>query len=381
VIEKEQSGFLYFPHLNCNASISHFQAIHPILDVFNYLIPAPLDVLDGTVNISIVGPVETDPKGSTLPIAVDVDLKSSSQKVKVSTTATVLVDPKFRSAHFDVQAKVTALNLDLPPLDPLGGLPRVATDSRFRSTPEVKTAGPAKFKVSFNFAVETLSDGAIRLASKYFLPYLPLTLKIQSNAARENSGFIQSEPFNITYLRRTVKVETLRIGLDSEDTGIFPMRGRFSVKQTDYTVFIDVEGTTKNPNVTMSSEPYLPQNDIIAVLLYDRVNDQLVSGDAETTGGVQAAIADRAIGLFGLWAFAATPIKSFSYNPVTKVYTATVAVSDDLTAGIGTNWEASAHLELRKRVSKRWSLTAAWTPATQEENATTKLVLQWEKRF
>ncbi len=380
-IEKEADLFRFSPYLNSRATVLSLQAIRPMLEAYKVLLPAPLDVLDGTLAFSAIGPFQTLETASTFPMSLEVDLASSTQKVKVNTDATVRLDKQLTAAHFDVSAIISALNIDLPPLDPLGGLPRVTLDSRFKNAPDDKKIIAPKFKLSFNFEFATESDGAIRLRSKYFAPYLPLTLKVQSNGAKENSGFIQSEAFDVTYLRRTVRVEGVRIGLDSDDQGVFPLKGRISVKQTDYTVFIDVEGTTKSPNVTMSSDPYLPQTDIIAVLLYDRVNDQLVSGDAEAAGGVKAAIADRAIGLFGLWAFAATPIKSFSYNPVSKVYTATVAVSDDLTAGIGTNWEESAHLELRKRVSKRWSLTAAFTPASQDESSTTKLVLQWEKRF
>lgn len=372
---------IYSPHLNTTAEIHSFKKLKPLLDAYRILIPAPFDVLDGTISFKANGPVATTERGSNFPLALNVDLKSSSQLVKLTTNAVVELNPTFTAAHLDLKAKVTNLNLDLPPLDPLGGMPRVTPDARFIKRPENLKPKTPSFKFTFNFEVETETNGAIRLASEYFQPALPITLKIQASGGAENAGFVQIEPFSVTYLRRTVKAEGLRIDLDSQDKGVFPMKGRLSVKQTDYTVFIDIEGTTKNPSVTMSSEPYLPKDDIIAVLLYDRTNDQLVSGDAEAAGGVQAAIADRAIGLFGLWAFAATPIKSFSYNPVTKVYTATVAVSDDLTAGIGTNWEESAHLELRKRVSKRWSLTAGWTPATQEEEATSKLVLQWEKRF
>lgn len=376
----ESSKFEFFPYLNCTASILSFKSLMPLLAENGILVPAPFDILDGKIDLKADGPIATTEKGSKFPISVALDLTSRSQRVLLTTDAAVDLKPTFDEAHLDVKALIDQLLLDLPPLDPLGGLPRIVADSRFVKAPTPKSTG-SKFKLSFNFEVETKTPGAIRLASHYFSPNLPVTLKLQANNGAENSGFIQSEPFNVTYLRRTVKVESLRIEIDPKKEGVFPMKGRLSVKQTDYTVFIDIEGTTKNPAVTMSSEPYLPKDDIIAVLLYDRTNDQLVSGDAEAAGGVQAAIADRAIGLFGLWAFASTPIKSFSYNPVTKVYTATVAVSDDLTAGIGTNWEESAHLELRKRVSKRWSLTAAWTPATPDEDATTKLVLQWEKRF
>ena len=143
---------------------------------------------------------------------------------------------------------------------------------------------------------------------------------------------------------------------------------------------MNVSGTIRNPHIDLDSDPYLPRSEIISVLLYDRTSDQLVSADAETVGGFEAALADRAIGLLGLWALSTTPIRSFSYNAVTKVYSATVQLSDGLTAGVGTNWEHAAHLELRKRVSRRWVLTASWSPSSENEQVG-KLVLQWEKRF
>ena len=381
-VDRTSSTFEFFPFLDSTMSIHGLQTLMPLFKEYKILIPAPLNVLDGKIELKAKGPITTTEKGSRFPLALTVDLASQTQRIWISTEALVDMKPTFDEAHFNVKALIHELRLDLPPLDPLGGIPRIVADSRFVRLPKPKIPPPpSKFKLSFSFEIETKTPGAIRLASKYFSPNLPLTLSLHADGLNDNEGFIQTEPFHITYLRRTVNVEALRIDIDPKKEGVFPMKGHFSIRQTDYTVFLDIEGTTKNPAVTLSSEPYLPKDDIIAVLLYDRTNDQLVSSDAEAAGGVQAAIADRAIGLFGLWAFASTPIKSFSYNPVTKVYAATLSVSDDLTAGIGTNWEESTHLELRKRVSRRWSLTAAWTPATPDEDATTKLVLQWEKRF
>ncbi len=66
---------------------------------------------------------------------------------------------------------------------------------------------------------------------------------------------------------------------------------------------------------------------------------------------------------------------------MTKVYTATVALSDDTTAGIGTNWEQTTNLELRKRITGKWMLTAAWVPGAQGEPDKTQLVFQWENRY
>ena len=377
---KAEKKYLFQPAVDCSFDVSRFLALRPVLEANGILIPAPIDILDGELRFRAEGPVATTERGSQFPLNLEIDLTGKGQVVRGSAYATVDVNSRFTEVHFDVDAKIISLVLDLPPLRPLDGVPRVAADSRFMKTPKVPPK-PPRFKLSFNFTIQTTSPDSIRLKSEYFQPYLPLAISIQAANGRDNTGYISLQPFDITYLRRTVHVETLVINLNGDDGSDFPMKGRFRVKQTDYTVFIDVDGGTKSPNITFSSEPYLSKDEIISVLLYDRTANQLEASDAETSGGVQAAIADKAIGLFGLWAFASTPIKSFSYNPVSKVYTATVAVSDDVTAGIGTGWEAATHLELRKRVSKRWSLTAAWTPATQEESAVSKLVLQWEKRF
>ncbi len=379
-IDKDKEEWKLFPELNCRVSIYDFQGLKPFFEMYKIMIPAPLDVLNGTINFYAQGPIETDEKGSQFPAKLDVDLKSKRQVVKLNNLATVLLSPDFKKVHVQTMTKIQDFQVELPPLNPVGGKPRVTPDRRILKAPPPKVAKSA-FEMSFDIQVDTLTPGAIRLLSEFFKPFLPLTLKLNLNSKSGNDGFIQTEPFDIVYLRRKVRVEKMLIDLSQTEEDVLPVDGRFRIQQTHYTIFIEVKGDAKNPNITMTSEPELPQDEIISVLLYDRVSGELASADAETAGGVQAAVADRAIGLFGLWAFASTPIKSFSYNPVTKVYTATVALGGDVTAGIGTTWESTAQLELRKRVSRQWMLTARWTAATPEEGQNTEIVLQWERRF
>ncbi len=379
-IDRDKTQWKLFPELNCRASIYDFQGLRPVFEMYKVMIPAPLDVLNGTVNFYAQGPISTDEKGSQFPAKLDIDLKSKRQIVKLNNLATVLLSPDFKKVHVQTMTKIQDFQVELPPLNPVGGKPRVTPDPRILKVPPPKAVKSA-FEMSFDIQVDTLNPGAIRLLSEFFKPFLPLTLKLNLNSKNGNDGFVQTEPFDIVYLRRRVRVEKMRIDLSQTEDDVLPVDGRFRIKQTHYTIFIEVKGNAKNPNITMTSEPELPQDEIISVLLYDRVSGELASADAETAGGVQAAVADRAIGLFGLWAFASTPIKSFSYNPVTKVYTATVALGGDVTAGIGTTWESTAQLELRKRVSRQWMLTARWTAATPEEGQNTEIVLQWERRF
>jgi hypothetical protein len=379
-MEKQNKDFYYSPSLNGSIEIHSYQGFRRFLDAKNVLIPAPFDVMEGALLFTSRGPVETSETGYVFPANLNVELTSSNQKISVKTEAQAHLNNKLTEAQIEIKARISDFQVELPPLDPMKGKPRVTLDQRILRAPKIEKAY-SKFKFSMSFEVETARPGAIRLLSKYFDPYLPLSLQIKRSSDKNNTGFIQTEPFQIVYLRRKVKVEKMRLDLTQAEKGIFPVDAQFKIQQTQYLITIDVKGTTAEPHITMSSDPYLPESEIISVLLYDRTSDQLISADAETAGGVQAAMADRAIGLFGLWAFAATPIKSFSYNPVTKVYTATVALADDVTAGIGTNWEAATHLELRKRVSRKWMLTAAWTQATPEEAQNTRLVLQWEQRF
>ncbi len=377
LIQKENTQYFFTPNLNSTIDISSFQSVVQILGSNNILIPTPLNLLDGRLSIRSRGTAEATSQFSEIPLEIALDLASKEQKVKLTTTAVMSLHRTLQRADLTVQANIDAINLILPPLDPIRGTPRVVKDARILQTP--KKAKKSKFQMNLEFDVKTNSDGAVKLFHEYFQPHLPVTLNLTS--APNGNSFLKVEPFDIVYLRRKVSVNRLILDLGQAEEEVIPIDARLQVDQTQYTVFIDIKGSLKEPQIVLSSEPALSEDDIVAVLLYDQTRSELGAGDAENSAGVQSAIADRAIGLFGLWAFAATPIKRFSYNPVTKVYSAAIEVSDSVTAEIGTNWEETTNLELHKRLSRRWVLTAAWTPATTDTKETQKLMLQWEKRF
>lgn len=382
-VARRQEQWIFKPKLDSEFHILSFQGLRKFLDAQNVLIPAPFDVLDGTIDFVARGEVPFDKNVSHIPMEIKTHLNSSNQVVELSSQIKLDVASTLKNIDIYFKLIIDEFQIQLPPLNPIAGMPKFTRDSRLRMTPKhvkpVAVAKKPKIKVNLFFEAVTKHPGSIRLLSKYAKPNVPVTVDVKRAPDGILTGSIQLEPFKIQYLRRTVKVEQMRVLLDGKDNADLPVDGRFVVDQTEYRVFIDVSGTLNKPLLRFSSEPYLPKNDIISVLLYDRKSSD--SSDAETAGSFESAIADRAIGLFGLWAFASTPIKSFSYNPVTKVYSATVQLTDDVTAGIGTNWEEAAHLEVRKRVSRQWVLTASWTPSSASYGDAPKLVLQWEKRF
>lgn len=387
-MEKKDQVFNYLPILNYTVLVKSFQGVRKFLDSNNYMIPAPFDILEGEVQLTGSGPVKLLETSYEYQSQLAAKLSSQAQNVNLTIESDLKLDKQFRSADLQVNAKIQKFRVELPPLDPLGGMPRVVPNARLirkPPPPPPAAAGGGKkanpFRFTFAINVETENPGAIELLHRFFEPHFPVTLNLLRNAQSENRGFIQAEPFTIVYLRRRVELEKMRIDLPNAEDEPMNVDGRFKIRQTNYDIFVHIKGDTRSPSLTLTSDPYLPQDQIISVLLYDRTNDQLVAADAQTAGSFQSAVADRAIGLFGLWAFATTPIKSFSYNPATKVYTATVALSDDTTVGVGSDWEDATNFELRKRVSRQWVLMATWTPATHDSEAQSKLVLQWEKRF
>lgn len=378
-VNKSKEQWILEPRMDSQITIQSFQGLRQFLDARNVLIPAPLDILDGTITLTARGAVDHDDKLIRAAVDVKTNLTSATQTVSLESTTRLDLARNFKSLDVFVQLLIKEVKIELPPIDPIRGIPSLKTDSRmvFKAP---KSSVPSDFKLRVFFDVKTASSGSVKLLSKLANPYAPLTLDINNNNKGESSGSIRLEPFSLVYLRRTVIVERLQMTLSEDENGDFPIGGRLRLDQTAYKIYVDLAGTLDSPIVNLNSEPFLPRADIISVLLFNRVNDQLVSADADTAGSFEAALADRAIGLLGLWAFATTPIRSFSYNAVTKVYTATIQLADGLTAGVGTNWERAAHLEVRKRVSRRWVLTASWSP-TDDREQVGKLVLQWEKRF
>ncbi len=381
-VNKKLERYYFLPSINTTAHILSFQETIKILAANRILVPAPLDVLGGTIKFQAGGSLTSSLNGHSIPMQATIDLASEDQRVDIQTNANVLLAKNFESANIDLDVDVRNLYLQLPPLAPVQGTPRVISDSRILKSPKtLDKKSTNKFQVNLTYQINTNRPGAIHLLSKYFKPYMPLSIYIKRIRNKKKLTRIRIEPFDIVYLRRRVHLEHMSVDLSKVDQNIFIVDGRLSVKQTLYTVYIDISGTSKNPAILLSSEPYLPRSEIISVLLYDRTSDNLAAADAQTAGALEEAVADRAIGLFGIWAFASTPIKSFSYNPTTKMYTATVELANNVTTSIGTNWEEASQLELSKRVSRNWTVTAAWTPGDDEKGEQTKLILQWERHY
>lgn len=376
---KENHEVLLEPALASALVVHSFQGLKTFLDGYGIMVPAPFHVLEGKIRVRADGPVTHNKDAYQIPVSANVALASKNQTVDFDTEAKVSVTKKMDAAHVAVNTLIHQIQIELPPIDPIRGIPAFVPDARIvEETPRKKKPGK-QFKIEVDVSVKTEKPAAIRLLSHLAKPNVPITLDVQVEGEK-TSGFVNLEPFRIVYLKRATTVERFKLSLKAVKPGVYPLDGRLRFDQTQYKVFIDIGGTSESPQLQFSSEPYLDRADIVSVLIYDQTTAQLASGEAETAGNVNAAVADRAIGLFGIWMFASTPIRSFSYNRATGTYRATVLLADGVTAAVGRSEEQSTSLELRKRLSQRWVITASWGDNTNRDDVG-KLTLQWERRY
>src|SRR5918992_5495010 len=69
-----------------------------------------------------------------------------------------------------------------------------------------------------------------------------------------------------------------------------------SYRVSAYTVNINVAGESKAPSLTLSSEPELEQQDIIALLLFGKTSDRLTESEGTISEQAQGAAANAAAG-------------------------------------------------------------------------------------
>jgi hypothetical protein len=380
--------------------VPKFEVLVKALKRTSSAIPAPFHTLKGPIVLQL-GTLEKPIEKDSLPIKFTTKLTSPEQNIVTDSEGelTFVAVPKSKTQKIDLKGSTQIQNvtLTLPDIDPLQPEPTLFHDSRIRFAkkgwkPKPVDASKTKSKsaADSNFSIDwkLTTTGPVKVFYPILNPYAPLQLTWNIND-QSSSGEIKVLPFEVDYLKRTARLEHFRYYQKPGET-IFHYDGRLTVPKTEYTIFIDVYDDEGKPKVTFNSDPPLEQSDIISVLLFNQTSAQLSPDESSSVGQTQSAVANRALGLFSLWALSSTPIEAVSYNAVSHVYSARVHIANGLTATVGTDWDNNQQVALRKRLGKNWVLSTIFqnqdTPATSDATTTTtsgstETLIQWFRRF
>jgi hypothetical protein len=363
------------------------------LSLTSAAIPAPFSALRGKIHFQ-AGQSDANILNETLPVEFVTELNSKEQTVQTHSGGKVVFDRAAKKIKVEGESKVNLIRFTLPDLDVLTPQPMLSTDSRIVSIKKIEKQikeekiesgeeeAPADSTVQVTWKVTTASNG-IQVNYPVFHPYAPAEVVWNvstGNANASSSGEIKLLPFGVEYLNRKARLKSLRYYLEPGEK-IFHYDGELIVPKTDYTIFIHVFDQTGKPKVEFTSEPPLDQADIISVLLFNQTTSELTPDESGSVANTQAAVTNRALGLFSIWALSSTPIEAVNFNPSTKVYSARVRLANGLTASIGTDWENTQEVALRKRLGRNWVLSTSVQTDKETNTESKKTLLEWFKRF
>ena len=370
--------------------IPSFQTLVQSLKLTNSAIPAPFSNLQGAIAFK-AGQENHQIVGDEVPLELVTDLKSREQAVQTHSGGKIeFLKSGFKNIKITGETKLESIHLTLPHIDPLVQEPALQMDSRIKSTKIEKIIVRKKMakeksheehpdsSFELNWKVNS-NPGAIALSYTLFKPAAPLQMSWNITSDKM-TGEIKVLPFDIEYLHRTAHVEYLNYSL-REGNPPYHYQGRLVIQKTDYTIYIDVLDNDGKPSIQLTSEPPLDQNDIISVLLFNQTSAEISPDEDSSVANTQSAVENRALGLFSIWALSSTPVEAVNYNASTHVYSARVRLANGLTASVGTDWEKTQEVALRKRLGKNWVLSTVLEqdPTTSEE--TGKTLLEWFRRF
>lgn len=373
------------PSSSLRFELSEYQDIVNALSRTQWAIPAPLNTLHGKVFLNAEG-IQKEDSRITFPISLQTELISKTQKLITEVKGSFRMGGCLPNADYalDVDSDLKDVVLDLPPLtlsEPpqLAPDPRIGSAAKYEPPKETETAPAFPWRVKLS----TRESSVVRLRSN--LTAKPIRLKTEMALASDAppAGYIQLLPLELELFRRTATVKNFRATLLKErsDQTLLDIEGLLNVEYPDYSVDIKISGSSKSPRVNLQSSPPLSQREIIALLLFGEVPAGLDFDKNESIQNMDAALAERSIGLASLYFFAKTPIQSVSYNPNTKGITVRVRLGDKTVISATGTGSGPNRIGLRRRIGKNWAVSTELDLDETSQSTPMSSFLEWFTRY
>jgi len=350
-------------------------------------VPAPFNELKG--ELSFVTRKPTFPKIKKEPFVFPFDLKTNLRSASQALVTDTQGDFQFTldpfSGVLNFQADLNDVALQAPNLDPVTPMPSVSADSRVieksaekREDAKEKAKDSSGPSVFVDIKVRT-PQKPVRILHKLLDPYAAFQLQVDVRSPQPPKVEVNFEPVKINYLKREATLEKLKIELDEEKGGL-KMEGRVSIKKAEYMLYADILQQYGKTEIKLTADPPLPESDIVSLILFNQMTAELDSGSSNSTNDTRTAMTNRAIGFFSFWVLSSTPVESVNFDSTTGVYSARVKLPGGLSATVGSNWDKAQEVGIRKRLGRRWVLSADVVTNSDGETRQESMV-EWYKRY
>jgi len=364
-------------------TIEKFAELVKVLSKTKWPIPAPFNVLDGSLQFSLEGSASSATGGAVFPAKLRTRLKSEKERIFVDSDGKLEVGlhgAEIGQMSLELDVDLKEVQLELPDLT-LAGVPSLKPDGRIVLEPkkedeEKKTDETTA--LTYDLKVKTPKGTPARILSNITPTYVPIAVDVGLKND-DMSGTVSLRKFDVKLFTRTATVNNLDLTL-REPAGKSQVIGKLSVPFPDLTVIIELAGTVEQPSITLASDPPMSQGDIISMLLYGEPMDALDSDSASSASDMNAALANNAIALTSFFLLASTPIQSVGYNPDTGVFTARIKLAKKTTLKVGGSSQAR-EVGLSQRLGKGFSITTGWEKTDSDSQGAATAYIEWSKRY
>jgi hypothetical protein len=383
-------------HLRLAAHIPQFESVQKLLKDSDIEPIAPVRALGGTVRMELDADIDLERRSQTGG-GLRAQVKASTQLGGQGQTVQVAGSGLLQIAHgsgsrirLEADILLEQVTLHLPRMT-VGQPPRFTTYVP-RLLPDSRILLPGQRKedpnnipfFDYRLRFRTQRPDSLQVLSNLALAPVPVSMDIVLPAEGAIEGYLEIGQAPLKLARQDAHIEHFR--LDFTKQGDPLMNGRARVIYTDYTVFIDISGPSTRPDLRLSSEPALPESEVVAVLLFGKPSDELDSEQAASSGNAEAAIANRALGMGSLFLLASTPIERIDYDAITGAVTAKIRLAEGFSLDVGGSTQTGPTVGIRKRIGGRWSIQTTYGGGPQglaSANTSSALSawLEWALRY
>jgi hypothetical protein len=367
--------------INSRASleVKRFEKIVQMLSGSPYAIPEPINSLNGSAVVSVSSSGEFPLRSLDFPIEFETELKSATQDFSVKGEGEFRYSQK--KAHNKLQMKITLTDVKLAlPHMALGTPPRFFPDARIQLDNRKVSAVSNDSNFEYEINIATAPEKPLHLASNLAKSPIPLNIGLFLSSKKNSRGHCKVERFEMDLFRRHASVEYFNFKLGNEFNSS-ELNGEIKVAYTDYTIWILISGRADKPVVHFQSDPPLPDDKLIAILLFGRDLNVLDPGQADSVGHAQAAIANGAISLASMYLLASTPVESIGYDLSKGVFSATVRLANGTSLNVGSDLSQLNTIGVRKRLNSHWTIDTFMENAFDPTKRSLSGFLLWSDRY
>ncbi len=370
-------------HVAIELRIPDFQRLSRKLSKTAWGIPAPFQALEGDVTFRTAG--GSNLEQGLFPLRLQTRLRSASQNMNLDAAGTMeMTDIRtdlgtqlnFALTLSDLKILLPRLKLEQPP--------RVIPDDRIHSLSQagheqLKEAPREESAFGYRAVIRTPPGKPVQVITNLAKTPIPVNLNINLSSETKPEGEVRINSFEVEAFRRKATVRRFDIDLVPK-IGDSSIDGRIDVPLGDYLTHIDLVGSIDKPQVKVSSDPPIGEDQLLAALLFNRTPEELDPNESAAVGSTRATVSQGALSLASLFLLASTPIEGLTYNPDTGQVTAQVRLSEGLSLNVGSGEKQAGAVGLRKRIGSNFFVTTNVNNIIQD-TSTVSAYLEWRKRY